>query len=222
MNRAPSRACALRCVLSLSLALAACAPPPVSLAHVDRAYRPDDYDAALRRWTRSTELLVLQGLDQRIDVAATFLSWDFRHALLARFAEDATLSAQDRVRELESLRAGALREHEFFVALVTTQQRYGMLHRPTSAWRMHLVDDRGREVSPTRIEPVRRASASEQRYFPYVSPWRQLFRVRFPVRALAPDGTEYDVLGEGTRRFTLRFSGALGTADLRWEVAPGG
>lgn len=194
----------------------------MSLARVPRDYRANDYDAVYRRWTRSTELLMFQGLDQRIDVAATFLSWDFRHALLARFASDATLSEATRTEELARLRESALREHEFFVALVTTEQRFGRLDRPTSAWRVRLVDDRGREVGPAHIAPVRRPSAAEERYFPYVSPWRQLFRVRFPVRGLNADGTEYDVLGEGTRSFTLRFSGALGTADLRWVVAAGG
>jgi hypothetical protein len=46
-----------------------------------------------------------------------------------------------------------------------------------------------------------------------------VFRIHFPRRAVI-NGVDTEILGPGTRWFVLRFGGALGTADLRWDVAP--
>lgn len=197
-------------------------PPAVSLSRVERRYRAEDYDAVLDRWTRSEVLIELQGLDDRLRVAGTYLSWDFRSAMIARYARVANLARSEVARLFEEARVAMEREHEFFIALATQRPRWGMLDRSSSQWHVALLDDRGREVAPTRIEPARRPSAFDQEFFPYVTPWRSVFRVYFPTRARVASGDEYEVLGPGTRYFVLRFSGPLGTLDLRWDVARDG
>ncbi len=199
--------------------LHACQPPPprVSLAHGDRSYTSNDYDRVLERWTRQVDLVEFQALEERFRADATFQSWDFRWALAVRQSSDRVLPPNEREALLRVARESAEQEHEFFVALLSEYVRWSELTRRFTAWEVRLVDDRGREVSPTRIEPVRRPGAAERTYFPYITPWRNSFRIHFPRRVTTPDG-ETEVLGPGTRWFVLRFRGPRGHADLRWDL----
>jgi hypothetical protein len=193
-------------------------PQPVSLTQSPRTYTERDYDAKLDQWTRGSHLVVLQGADARLAVDATFLSADFRSAYVARYAHDATLSPGERQQTLSAAMDRSREDHEFYVALETQSLRWGDLTRALSAWHVRLLDDRGNEVQPVRIEAERRITAADREYFPYTTPWRQVFRIHFPRRAVI-NGVDTEILGPGTRYFILRFGGALGTADLRWDVA---
>lgn len=222
MRRSRGR-CGLRgaCTLSLLL-LAACSRPSlVSLNQGVRRYTRGDYDSVLARWTRSGQRLSFPEMENHLGVAATYLSWDFRWAYVARLAHDARMSDVDRTRTLDASLETSRHEHEFYVTLYTDSPRWGELGRPDSAWRVTLVDDRGCYVAPFRIERYRRISAADQEYFPYTTPWRQAFRLHFP-RQLSASGDNYEVLGPGTRYFILRFGGPFGAVDLRWDVHPHG
>src|SRR5437763_6049232 len=80
--------------VSASLALAATAlfsfvpacggPRPVTLHEGPREYVGADYDAILKRWTRSERLYSFQGVDDVLAATATFESWDFRWAYVIR------------------------------------------------------------------------------------------------------------------------------------------
>jgi hypothetical protein len=190
-------------------------PPPVVLVDRAQAIRADDYDEVLDRWTREHELIDWPaGLEARLAVTTTYYSPEFRRAYVARFSRAASLNEQDTARMLAaSLATGAV-EHEFFLALAAQSPRWGALDRADAPWRVRLIDDRGREYAPRRIERFRAPTATDRAMFHYWSPWRSVFRVRFS----ATDEAGRPVLGPETRRFTLRLAGAYGTVDLRWDV----
>jgi hypothetical protein len=207
--------------LGAAIALGACASPTVSLRQGPRAYTAESYEGVLQRWTRDGHSYQLQGLDDRIAVTATYESWDFRWAYVVRYAQDFRLSTTERQELLQHSLESAQREHEFYVALYTQSRRWGELTRPTSAWRVLLVNDRREEVAPVAIEPVTRPGAVERTYFPYTTVWRQAFRIRFPKYLRSASGAEVEVIDERVRSFSLRFSGPLGTTDLVWNISPG-
>jgi len=193
-----------------------CGPPPaVILADPGRNAPPEQYEAMVDRWTRDSEVLDWgAGFESRLTVSATYFSKEFRRAYLSRLTTVASIPQAERDRMFgASLRAADV-EHEFFVALAPQQPRWGDLDRATSAWRVRLVDDQGREHAPSRVERFRQATPLDRAMFHYWSPWRVVFRIRFP--ALDADGTR--ILRENSRHFLLRFGGPYGTADLRWVV----
>jgi len=206
--------------LGLAVAVGACASPTVSLRQGPRAYTAESYDAVLQRWTREGHQYALQGLDDRIAVTATYESWDFRWAYVVRYAQDFRLTTPERQELLQHTLEAAQQEHEFYVALYTQSRRWGELTRPTSAWRVLLLNDRREEVAPVAIEPINRPGAVELTYFPYTTVWRQAFRIRFPKYLRSASGAEVEVIDERVRSFRLRFSGPLGTTDLVWNVTP--
>jgi hypothetical protein len=201
-------------------AVAACAAPLVSLREGARSYTAERYETVLERWTRVGHAYTFQGLEDQIAVTATFESWDFRWAYVVRYASDFRLSPAARSHLLETSLREAQQENVFYVALYTQSRRWGELTRPTSAWRVLLVDDHENAIAPVAVDPIARPGALERTYFPYTTVWRQVYRVRFPRRVRLPgqESAEVDFLGDRVRFFLLRFAGPLGHTDLRWSV----
>lgn len=207
-----------RVLAALPVLLLACAAPRVVLRHGPRSYTAESYEGVLERWTRSGHAYAIMGIEDHLAVTATYESWDFRWAYVVRYARDFMLSTIERRGLLEQQLDAATREHAFYVTLQSPTRRYGELTRPSSAWRVLLINDRRQEVAPVAIELIRRPGALERTYFPHTNAWRQAYRIRFPRRVRVPGQGDVEILGESTRSFILRFSGPLGHADLLWQV----
>lgn len=204
-------------VCALGLAATGCRPSQVSLAQGYRNYTTEDYSEVLKRWTRKTQTFSLQQTDELLTVQATYQSWDFRWAYAERYATDYQLGDAERETLRETLLRQSSSTHEFYVTLYGTYVRWTNLDRPTTAWIVRLVDETGAVTSPSDIEPVKRPGALERRYFPYTTPYRTVFRIRFP--RTANDGKRPSVAPD-SKWMALRFSGPQGRGELRWEIAP--
>lgn len=210
-----SRAC-LGLLSLLFLSSSACSEPKVSLAKGPRAYTDSDYPQVLERWTRSKSLVAISELDTLLTVTATFESWDFRWAYVVKYANDYRLTVEQRRTLLERTLAETRDSHRFYVALYGTKVRWADLTKPQSAWIVRLIDDEGNETAPTSIELIARPGPLEVRYFPYSTVWRHVFRIKFPTTT--PDGRS--TISPNARWFGLRFAGAEGNEELRWEIDP--
>ena len=102
--------------------------------------------------------------------------------------------------------AGAVRSHD---PIVRETALYSMLSSGVV-----LVDPEGRQTSPAEILPIHRPSTDQRIYFPSINRQRHTFRIAFP--AVADDGTP--TIPADAAFVVLRFAGALGTVDLRWEL----
>ena len=201
-------------LLGAAASLLACADPKVSMAAGPREYTDSDYAQVLGRWTRSKSLTSLSELDTLLTVTATFESWDFRWAYVVRYANDYRLTVEQRRTLLDRTLSETTDGHRFYVALYGTNARWTDLTRPNSAWIVRLIDDEGNETAPLSIELIARPGALERRYFPYSTVWRNVFRIKFPTTT--PGGQP--TIGADARWFGLRFAGAEGNEELRWEV----
>ncbi len=196
-------------------ATCSCATTSVSLAQGPREYVAADYQEVLRTWTRSASLITLSELDDLLTVTATFESWDFRWAYVVRYAQDYRLTVSQRKKLLDTALDETRKRHQFYVALYGSNPRWSDLTRADTSWIVRLIDDVGNETAPEEIVAIRRPGAIERTYFPYTTVWRQAFRIRFPV--VAPDGRP--TISPKARWFGLRFAGAQGNQELRWEIS---
>jgi hypothetical protein len=202
-------------LLALSSATA-CGAPTVSLADGPREYVATDYEQVLDRWTRTEQLFVASELDDLLTVTATFESWDFKWAYVVRYSEDYRLTVDQRRALLERSLDESDRFHQFYVALYAQRVPWSDLTAENPAWIVRLIDDVGDETAPTEIELIRKPGAIERTYFPYTTPWRRAYRVRFPVARA--DGRL--TISPGAHWFGLRFAGAQGNEQLVWLVKP--
>jgi hypothetical protein len=201
------------CALGL---LTACSEPKVSLGGGAREYVASDYAQVLNRWTRSGSLLTVTDLDDLLTVTATFESWDFRWAYVVRYAQDYRLTVEQRRDLLDTTLNETNEAHLFYVALYGSNRRWTDLTKANSAWIVRLIDEQGNETAPEKLELITKPAALERTYFPYTSPWRQAFRIRFPrVNAGKP------TIAPDAKWFGLRFAGAEGNQELHWDIESG-
>jgi hypothetical protein len=135
---------------------------------------------------------------------------------VVRYAADYRLTVEERRQLLDRTLRESQDDHEFYVALYGSNWRWTDISRPTSAWVVRLIDDQGDETAPSKIQAIAKNGPLEQRYFPYTSPWRQAFRVRFPRNTT--DGRP--TIAPGAKWFGLRFAGAEGSEELVWKLVP--
>jgi hypothetical protein len=198
----------------MALAGASCGARPISLQESTRAFTASDYETVYRRWTRSADEFALGRLSEILHVTATFEGWEFRWAYVVRYAADHALTTEERTRLLAASLADARERHRFFVTLAGPGWRESDLTGPLSDWRVLLVDSTGRQTEPVEISRLARPSAEQRAYFPSISRQRHTFRIAFPTRL--PDGTP--TIAPDSEYVLLRFAGAAGTVDLKWEL----
>ena len=199
--------------IACAVTTAACSAPQVSLAEEPREYVATDYDVVLARWTRTERLMALSELDVLLTVTATFESWDFRWAYVVRYAQDYRLTVEQRRVLLEATLNDSRAHHQFFVALYGNNRRWTDLTKPTSAWIVRLIDDKGNETAPEEIVPIAKPGPIERTYFPYASVWRNVYRIKFPTATANGPTIAHDA-----KRVGLRFAGAQGSEELQWDV----
>jgi hypothetical protein len=200
--------------LSFAIAsIAACGAPLLSLDPGARAYTPEDYEDVYSRWSRSARPYDFGRLATILNVTGTFESREFRWAYVVRYGYDFGLSTEARNALLAESLQDAGQHHRFFVTLGGAHPRELDLTDDAGAWRVLLLDDRGRQTRPIEIQHVRRPTPAERRYFPSVSTQRQAFRLVFPV--MHEDG--YPTLPREATFALLRFTGSEGQVDLKWE-----
>ncbi|MFO0695594.1 MAG: hypothetical protein U0230_18680 [Polyangiales bacterium] len=193
-----------------------CASSAVSLSEGPRSFTETDYDRVYKRWTRSQDDFAWSRMADVLHVTATFESWEFRWAYVVRYAHDYSFDANERDEMLRASLADSQGRHRFFVTLAGQRIRENDLTGRLSAWRVVLVDAQGHQIEPLEIERVRRPTPAEQVYFPSVNPHRMVFRIVFPARL----GDGRPSIPEGSSKVRLRFTGARGTVDLTWDLAP--
>jgi hypothetical protein len=199
-------------LLALAVALLiGCGQPRVNLREGPREYVATDYEHVLSRWTRTEQLIALAELDDILTVSATFESWDFRWAYVVRYAQDYRLPIEQRRLLLDATLAETRLHHQFSIALYGSNRRWQDLSKPTSAWIVRLIDDRGNETAPEEITAIAKPGAIDRTYFPYTTVWRQAFRIKFP--ASTPKGP---TIARDATSVSLRFSGVQGSEELRW------
>lgn len=207
-------------VLGLTMLATAsgCKAPKITMEPAPRTFTPESYSGIWEAWTREEEVFAWKDLTHEIFVSATFESWEFRWAYIVRYAHDYSLTPEARDEMLYASLASSRREHRFLVTLSGLDFRESNLAGRTSAWRVLLVDPAGNQTSPILLEHVRRPTAVDRVYFPQVNSFRQTFRLTFP----AVEGDGRPTISEGAEFVILRFTGARGRADLRWDLHPTG
>ena len=202
------------CLIGCGL-IGACVEPIVSMRPGTRTFSADDYEEIYERWTRSANEFDFGRLKTVLHATATLESREFRWAYVVRYSEDFSLPPDARSSMLAATLADADRHHRFFLTIGDGRPRELDLTDEGGAFRVLLVDDRGRQTRPTEVERVRIATKAERTYFSSISPFRQAFRLVFPVTG--EDG--YPTLPPEALSATLRITGPSGHVDLTWEFA---
>lgn len=170
-----------------------------------------DYASVLGAWTREEE--IYDKLDSILFVSSTFYSPEFRRAFLLRHPDVYGPGSEEASRLLLTSPDAEV-FHEFFFSAATSDMRWNDFDKKASIWRVTLQSGDSERVDG-EVKRVK-TTANLQVIFPYITPFSRTYRVRFPLSTVAGDA----LITGRTERITLRFTSALGEAELVWRLSP--
>lgn len=183
------------------------------LVRSEGSHRTEDYRRAFERWTK--EARIYRGLDMELIVSATFKSADYRKGYAREYAETYLLSDEDELKFKRDQMKAAEEFHDFVMAAFIPDDKWNDFEKKDSIWKIYLSNDKNDRISPLEIRKLNKKDPVVGQFFPYVSPWRQVYALRF---AVTMPGQEEAFISADTRSITLTLTGVRGTCDMFWEL----
>jgi hypothetical protein len=171
-----------------------------------------DYNQALKAWTRSGH--IYRKFNTELLVTATYQSLPFREAYVTAYAQAVQLDQEQKEALWQRQLAEVKESHEFLVAAYVPESEATDLANPASGWRLYLETDRGDRVSPEDLRRIRKVTPFITDFYPYVTPWAKVFKVRFPTR-IPTSGDPFP--GSGGESLSLVITSPSGMVRLTWQ-----
>jgi hypothetical protein len=181
----------------------------VDFSESQREYLPRDYAGVYQRWTRHD--YAEHQVDKSLEVWGTFKSWEFREAYIALYASIYSLSDTDRNKLRQSQHEAYQQAYEFHVTAQSARWEWNDLEKPSSPWRVTLLDALGHELSAEKVRVEKLPDAYERQFFPSKTPFTKTYSIRF----LAPPDAEFAGVKSG--ELILRFESPIGRVELHWQ-----
>ena len=197
--------------------LGACRPFAAIPDHVEEvtgteaAADQSDYNQALKAWTRSGSIYRKFGTE--LLVTATYQSLPFREAYVSAYARAEQLNQEQKEALWQRQLAEVKESHEFLVAAYVPESEATDLANPASGWRLYLETDGGDRVSPQDLRRIRKITPFITGFYPYVTPWAKVFKVRFPTRK---PGSGEPFPAPGDQTLSLVITSPFGMVRLTW------
>jgi hypothetical protein len=203
----------LACVLGALVASCATSRgPAVDFSDTTKNYRSDDYQDKFEAWTRHAKMV--QDIGTAMEIWATFKSWDFRQAYLAKYAKVYDLADSERDQLAKSQLEASRAVYEIHLVAQSTTDRWNDFERRTSPWRITLLDGTGAELAPSSIKAEKLPEVYEYEFFPT----RTLFSRTYTVRFVHPEGSGESFTGPESGRMILRVASPLGKVEVSWDA----
>ena len=212
MRRRGGGLCLAGALCALLSGCASSRPPIVDFSESTKSYRNEDYPAVFEAWTRHAKLV--QDIGTVMEIWATFKSWDFRQAYVAKYAKVYDLADNEREQIARSQQETARAVYEIHLVAQSTNDRWNDFDRRTSPWRITLLDGTGAEIAPTSIKVEKLPEVYETEFFPT----RTLFSKTYTLRFVRPEGSGETFLGPQSGRMILRVASPIGKVEVAWEA----
>ncbi len=168
----------------------------------------DSYKSVLSDWTRDAEAYNWKdGLEARMVWHATYLSRDFRHAKVERYAKLYQLQSADIERLKLEENSEAEKYDSFIVAIYAGSRVFPDLGKDRSLWRLVMETSEGTLVEPEKWEDIPKNQVTRT-LFPYIDRWSKLYEVKFPKRITSL-----------TQKAQLKMIGVPADSTLDWDLS---
>ena len=213
-----SKICLFLGFLALVVSVAACRGgkenQPIQYTP-DSRFNPE-YKAVFETWTQEDR--IYKGFDCKLIAAATFKSIPFRRAYTREYAKHYRLSPEERDKLLKDQLDAADTYNEFIFAAYVPDKKWDDFPEEKSTWKIVLGIDSGARAAPVEIRQLERNNVVLKHFFPYVTPWKSVYLLRFPTNRR---NSEEALVGDRSRTMTLSVSSIMGTAEMIWMLEDG-
>jgi hypothetical protein len=201
-------------LLAGALWLGGCAAPVVSLAPPQSVPALGDYGAVLQRWTRHGNIRA--DFDEVLSVDATLFGPEMRAAHTARWCDRYRLTGSDAEQVRDKAAERDATAWELHIESASHAFNGDTLKGARSVWRISLVDESGRSVTPSEVTLLHDTLETNSVFYPHATSFTRAWTLRFPK--LASDGAP--LVGPRSSSVTLRIAGPQGSTDLVWKLEP--
>lgn len=163
-------------------------------------------------WCR--EARIYRGLDVELIATATFKSSKFRNAYSNEYARAYKLTDSEKTKLLKDQKNAALAYNDFLLAAYVPDKKLNDFHKKDSIWKIYLTVGKGGLTAPLEIRKIKKVDAVTTHFFPYITPWKSVYLVRFP--AISPAAGK-DLIDDGSENIKLIITSVLGSAEMVWE-----
>ena len=181
-------------------------------------YTPDsqfnpEYKAVFEDWTKEDR--IYKGFDCKLIAASTYKSMQFRKAYAQEYGKLYRLSPTERDKILKDQADAAATYNEFIFAAYVPDRKWDDFQKEKSTWKIDLRVDGGMRVAPVEIRKLKRNNVVLKHFFPYVTPWKSVYLLRFPAKQR---DTADALVGDRSRKVMLSVSSVLGSAEMEWDL----
>ena len=172
----------------------------------------DRYRSELNHWTRETE--IYYNFKLMLSMAATYQSGSFRTAHVEEYARVYELKEVDKKKRLADQLEAADLAYEFLFAVHLPEHEWDDFQTEGSMWKIFLKLNDKERLTPNEIVKLKRNDAVIRYFYPYISPWKSIYRIRFlktPMKAHAKNENK------APGSITLVVTGAKGRAEVNWR-----
>jgi len=175
-------------------------------------YHGGQYKAALTDWSR--EARIYRGLDVELIAAATFKSSKFRDAYSNEYARAYKLTDSEKTKLLKDQKNAALAYNDFLLVIYVPDKKLNDFNKKDSMWKIYLTAGKGGLLNPLEIRKIKKVDAVTTHFFPYITPWKSVYMVRFS--AISPAAGK-SIVDSGAENIKLVITSVLGSAEMVWE-----
>jgi hypothetical protein len=189
------------------------------LAQIDNAaksvdpYNGSEFPAASERWSR--EARIYTGFDVELIATATFKSASFRLAYSDEYERVFLLTQPEKDKLVQDQQAASEMYHDFLLAAFVPNKKWNDFDKKDSVWKVYLTADDQRYLEALEIRRVKRVNAEIIHFYPFITPWKQVYRLRFPQSY--PETGE-PIINADTTNVSLVITGVQGKTAMQWEL----
>ncbi|MBI5048803.1 MAG: hypothetical protein HZB54_07645 [Deltaproteobacteria bacterium] len=158
---------------------------------------------------------VIDNLDSKLFIYATYKNWTLREAYADEYARRYQMDTSQKERLNSSEKELDERFNEFFIAVYTPDERWNDFNTPESIWKIYLEDEKGSRVSPVGITKVDVNSPLVREFYPYLDLWSSGYIIRFPKYTIV---AEEPFPRKDAGYLKLIITGVVGSAELEWQM----
>lgn len=170
-------------------------------------YQGSSYKTTLTEWTKHAR--IYKGFDTVLIAQITFKSSQFRNAYAREYVRTYNLSAAETDKLVKDQKEAEKAYNDFFVAIYTPEKKWNDFHKKDSIWKIYLADG-NKKIEPFEVRKIKKIDAVTTHFFPYVSPWKSVYIVRFPK-------TNTSKTFEQNSCVKLVITSVLGSNETTWK-----
>ena len=171
------------------------------------------YRDVMEAWTK--EARIYNGLLTNLISKVTFKSAGFRRAYVEEYARLYDIENPEYDSLMQDELAEAATYHDFLFAVYVPEKEWDDFAKKTSMWKIYITRDHVEQILPLEIRELKKKDPIIEYFYPYMTTWKSIYHVRFPVSDPKTDSQQ--LMGDSLDTMTLVMTSVIGSVEFNWE-----